>query len=116
MSKVLKLAPGEILINEDDEKTDLYWVQSGELAAIQKRKHYEVHLDHIRAGELIGEMSMIDKKPRSATIQAVTECEVIQFSTDEIYTIFESQPKIIQTLLQTLVERLRKTNARINKS
>lgn len=116
MSNVIKLAPGEILINEDDERSDLFWVQSGELAVIQKRKNYEVHLNNIVAGELIGEMSMIDKKPRSATIQAITNCEIMKFSTDEIYSIFESQPKIIQTLLETLVDRLRKTNARISKS
>ena len=116
MSKVIKLKPGEVLINEGDEKTDLYWVQSGELMVFQRRHHYEIHLDKIKADELIGEMSMIDKKPRSATIQALTDCEIIQFSTDEIYDIFESQPKIIQVLLQTLTDRLRKTNARINKN
>ena len=47
MSKLLKLSPGEILINEGEEKQDLYFVQKGELAVFQKRASYEVHLDKI---------------------------------------------------------------------
>ena len=113
MSKVIKLNAGDILINEGEEERDLFWVKSGELVALQHRPSYEVHLDHIKSDELIGEMSMIDKNSRSATIKAVTDCELIQFSTVEIYSIFNSQPKIIQVLLQTLVDRLRKTNARV---
>ena len=114
MSKLLKLGPGEILIHEGEEKQDLYFVQKGELAVFQKRAGYEVHLDKIFAGELIGELAVIDQLPRSATIKAVTDCEVVQYSNEELKEIFEIQPQIVKILLQTLVDRLRKTTAKLN--
>lgn len=114
MTKVINLKSGGILINEGDLKQDLYWVQVGELEVIQNRKNYEVILDTVKAGELIGEMSPIDHLPRSATIRAKSECEIIMFSAEEIDQILVSQPQIIKILLNTLVERLRKTSAKVN--
>ncbi len=114
MSTILKLNPGDVLIHEGEQKKDLFWVQKGELAVFQKRLSYEIHLDKICAGELIGELAVIDQLPRSATIEALTHCEIIQYSNEELKDIFEAQPQIVKILLQTLVERLRKTTARLN--
>ncbi|MFZ4712185.1 MAG: Crp/Fnr family transcriptional regulator [Bacteriovoracaceae bacterium] len=113
MSKTIKLEAGEVLINEGEKKQDLFWVQKGELAVYQKRASYEIHLDKIHAGELIGELAVIDQLPRSATIKAITACEIIQYSNEELKDLFEAQPQIVKILLQTLVERLRKTTSRL---
>jgi CRP/FNR family cyclic AMP-dependent transcriptional regulator len=62
---------------------------------------------------LVGEISFLDQEPRSATVKALTECELIQIPQETIDGIFKSQPKWLEILVKTLAERLRKANARI---
>jgi CRP-like cAMP-binding protein len=91
----------------------MYWVQNGQLVVTKKRGSEDVVLGHIYSGELVGEISFLDQESRSATVKAVTDCEVIQIPFENIDAIFKSQPKWLEILVKTLAERLRKANSRI---
>jgi CRP-like cAMP-binding protein len=91
----------------------MYWVQQGQLIVTKKRLNEEVILGHIFEGELVGEISFLDKEIRSATVKALTDCELIEIPQETIDNIFKTQPKWLETLVMTLAERLRKANARI---
>ena len=67
----------------------------------------------IGAGEAFGEMSMIDEKPRSATVTAVTETGVSEIRRDDFFNSFQTDPKVALQLLKVLFERLREADARI---
>ncbi len=113
MAKTIKLAPNEILIREGEKSTAMYLVQTGQLVVTKKRGNDEITLGHIYSKELVGEISFLDKEPRSATVQAVTECELIEIPQDTFEKIFSTQPKWLEILYMTLAERLRKADARI---
>jgi CRP-like cAMP-binding protein len=66
------------------------------------------------AGETFGEMSMIDEKPRSATVTAVTETVVREIRRDDFFNSFQTDPKVALTLLKVLFERLRAADAMIS--
>jgi CRP/FNR family cyclic AMP-dependent transcriptional regulator len=72
-----------------------------------------VILGHVYEGELVGEISFLDKESRSATVKALTDCELIEIPQETIDNIFKTQPKWLEILVMTLAERLRKANARI---
>src|SRR6266850_3731785 len=67
----------------------------------------------IGAGEAFGEMSMIDEKPRSATVTAVTETGVSEIRRDDFFNSFQTNPDVALQLLKVLFERLREADARI---
>src|SRR6266850_2337060 len=67
----------------------------------------------IGAGEAFGEMSMIDEKPRSATVTAVTETGVSEIRRDDFFNSFQTDPNVALQLLKVLFERLREADARI---
>jgi CRP-like cAMP-binding protein len=113
MGKKRTLAANEVLLNEGEKSASMFWVQQGQLVVTKKRLNEEVVLGHVFSGELVGEISFLDEQPRSATVKAVTDCELIEIPHDTFLNTFKNQPKWLEVLVKTLAERLRKANARI---
>ena len=113
MAKIIKLVPNQILLKEGERSHNMYWVQSGSLKVTKKRGEEEILLGDIHTGELVGEISFLDEEPRSATVKAISDCELIEIPQETIDNIFRTQPKWLEILVKTLAERLRKANARI---
>jgi CRP-like cAMP-binding protein len=113
MANQLKLTTNQILIREGEHSSSMYWVQSGQLIVTKKRGNEEVTLGHVYSGELVGEISFLDKDARSATVKAMTDSELIEIPRETFDNLFKTQPKWLEILVMTLAERLRKANARI---
>ncbi len=113
MANIVKLSPNQILLNEGEHSRSMYWVQSGQLVVTKKRGNEDVILGHVYTGELVGEISFLDKESRSATVKATIESELIVIPQETFDNIFKGQPKWLDILVKTLAERLRKANARI---
>lgn len=108
---------GNIIIEEGDSSESMYWLKSG-LLIVTKRDpadaSREISLGNISPGELFGEMSFLDKKPRSATVRALANSEILEIPKVKYYDMLMDQPKWMQNLIQNLVDRLRKTNTKVN--
>ncbi len=113
MATIIRLAAEESLIKEGEHSSSMYWVQTGQLVVSKKRGIEEVVLGHVYSGELVGELSFLDKESRSASVRAMTDCELIEIPQETFDNIFKTQPKWLEILVKTLSERLRKANARI---
>jgi CRP/FNR family cyclic AMP-dependent transcriptional regulator len=113
MANLVKLSSNEILIKEGENSNSMYWVQTGQLVVTKKRGAEEIILGHIHSGELVGEISFLDQEPRSATVKALTDCDLIEIPQETIDGVFKKEPKWLEILVKTLAERLRKANARI---
>lgn len=113
MSKVIKLEANQVLIREGEHSNSMFWVQNGQLVVIKRKTNEDVTLGHIYSGELVGEISFLDGEARSATVKAVTETELIEIPRETFDNVFKQQPKWLESLVKTLAERLRKTNARV---
>lgn len=69
----------------------------------------------IRGGEWFGELAAILQTPRTATVRAVTECDVLVFSGPQDTNLYEAMakdPKMIQKLIEQLSTRLIEVNKR----
>jgi CRP-like cAMP-binding protein len=72
-----------------------------------------VHLTYLYPGETFGEMSMIDDKPRSATVTAADDTEVRVIPRDQFLETLSGNPEVALKLLKTVFERLREASAMI---
>lgn len=111
--ETLKLNPGEVLMYEGEESKEMYYIQSGTLAVFKRKGDKENQIGTIISGELVGEMSFMDKAPRSATVKAMTEAVLVVIPRDNFESTIRTMPKWFSALLATLLDRLRKANARI---
>jgi CRP-like cAMP-binding protein len=113
MSESIKLAANEYLMHEGEESMEMYYVQSGNLAVFKKKGDHLQQIGTIMAGELVGEMSFLDGHPRSATVKAISDSELVIVPHAKFTQMIDAHPKWFRALLNTLLDRLRKANARV---
>lgn len=109
------LKEGQLLFKAGDQSDGMYLVRKGELRVFLEQNGKEVMLASVGAGGMIGEMALFDNSPRSASVKAVTDCEVTQISTDDFAKLMKQIPKWFVSLMVALSSRLRTTNERLRK-
>ncbi|MBB5209309.1 EAL domain-containing protein [Chiayiivirga flava] len=103
----IQLQPGERLFREGDAPTTAFLLESGDLAISALRGDSSVHLAQIGAGDIVGEMAVIDDSPRTATATAVTECVLIPIGREQIAERLAHADPVIRSLLQGQLKRYR---------
>jgi CRP/FNR family transcriptional regulator, cyclic AMP receptor protein len=67
----------------------------------------------LQAGEIFGEIAILDGQPRTADATAVTDCELLVLDRREFVPFLERQPEVSLQLLKVLCHRLRLTNEHV---
>tara|TARA_B100000749_G_scaffold84052_1_gene63915 strand:- start:59384 stop:60160 length:777 start_codon:yes stop_codon:yes gene_type:complete len=107
------ISEGETLIREGDPSDCVYILKGGQMAAFKNSETDEVLLGYINEGEFVGEMARFTNENRSATVKALTDCELIEIPDDTLDKVLFSKPSWTKALFQTLSRRLQQSNARI---
>lgn len=105
----------ETIILEDDESVQaLFLIASGEvkvfMTGVDKR---ETILTLLAKGDFFGEMSLIDGDPRSASVKAVTEADVLIIRREHFLQQVRAMPDLAMGLLMEMSKRMRKANRQI---
>jgi CRP/FNR family transcriptional regulator, cyclic AMP receptor protein len=58
-------------------------------------------------GDVVGELSLIDGKVRSATVRALTDVRLLQITSDDFRNLVDSSPKFVRNLLAALSVKVR---------
>ena len=104
---------GEVIFVENEIGETAYVIEQGCVEVLKNLDGKNVHLAYIGAGEPFGEMSMIDEKPRSATVIAVERTIARELHRDDFVKNLQADPQVTMTLLKVLFERLREADATI---
>lgn len=94
---------GERLFSEGDFGDALYLICEGRVGIIKG----ESEVAQIGAGECVGETSVIDGMPRSATAVVIENARFLKIASEDFWDLVSTQPAITKALLQTLSRRLR---------
>lgn len=110
--------PGEKLFEQGDDADALFIVGQGELEVVaQSLTGEKVVLAVLGPGTVVGEMSLIQGGPRSATVESVSESEVFRLEHETFDEMRRQRApaayKIILGLAATVGERRRETDARV---
>ena len=111
----LMLKEGTVLFREGEPSDGMYVVRQGEVLIYLEKGETEVKLAKVASGAMIGEMSLFDKKPRSASAKVTKNSEVTKISNDDFKKIMKQIPKWFVALMASLSSRLRETNERLQK-
>lgn len=107
------LAASEVLFLQNDAGHECFVILSGELEVITYLDQVELRLEVRRAGEIIGEMALIDNSPRSATVRAVTDSTVAVFNEEAFYTLLLNNSILAVEMLRRGTTSLRNTSQRM---
>ena len=106
-----KLREGEVLFRAGDVGDGCYRIQTGLVkVVVASQLGEERTISLLRPGAIVGELSVIDGGPRSASVIAVTDCSLSFFSRAKFQTYIDSHPELTSYLVRTLARRLREAD------
>ena len=109
----IRIMPGDTLIREGEPSDCLYILKSGDLIVSKFAEGKPTQLGNIKPGESVGEMSFLDNLPRSATVKAVTPCELWMINRPQFEQELAKSGVFIQTILKALSGRLRRADKKL---
>ena len=110
-SRRVQANPGDLVIREGDDGDALLIILSGELEITKHDGGREVTLATRKAGEFLGEMSLLEQWPRTASARALSDSQLIEVDAVAFRKVLETSPAIATTILKTMAGRLRSTEA-----
>ncbi len=106
---VLALAPGDVLVEPEQENRSVYIVLEGDLSVkLRGREAFEV--THLGPGECVGEISMVDGLRPSARVEAADRTRVLVLGHDAMWALLNRSHGVAFNLLGILSGRMREHN------
>jgi CRP/FNR family transcriptional regulator, cyclic AMP receptor protein len=110
-AKPVRLKADEVLFLASDPGDGCYRIDEGLLkVSMMSRTGTERILAFMGAGSIVGELSMIDGRPRSAAVVAVRDATLSFLSRSAFEMFAQRQPEIYKSLVTLLATRLRETD------
>ena len=110
------LPAGAQLFAEGSPGMRAYVIMDGEVEIVKKSGNREVLLAIRPAGEVIGEMALLERAPRMASVRAHTDATLLAIHHDELEKLLNNSPSAARAMLGTMVARLRNTEAMLRES
>ena len=97
---------GETVFEEGAEGEHLYLISSGSVEVL----HSGDRIAELGSGECFGEMALLDRTTRSATVRALEATTLVATARDDFNDLLELYPALARTIANVLVARLRERN------
>jgi len=108
--QTVKLRAGDTIIAEGDDGNTAFLIVSGSVQVSVGKEPKAKLVATLTAGDVFGEMSLIEPGPRSATVKAVTDTECLATTYDEFIPLMQNDPQRAITFMGSLVRKLREMN------
>lgn len=95
-----------MIFTENMPGQQLYIIQKGQVKITKIMNENEVLLAMLKPGDIFGEMSLLENKPRSASAIAHEEAVVLVVNRENFQTMVRSQPQIISKITTLMSERI----------
>lgn len=108
VAEELDVSPGQVLVTEGRTGREFFLILDGQ--ATVRRNGRKVAT--LGPGQYFGELALIDRKPRSATVEATTPMKLLVLGQREFAGLLETLPGVAAKLLAGLAQRLREADSR----
>ena len=102
---------GQEVVRQGDTGVGAFIIRSGRVEVVQDRGGSPERIAELKAGDVFGEMALLDEFPRSATVRAIEPTTCLGIQRWHFRGILESHPRIALALLPVLTRRLRSAEA-----
>jgi len=111
--RVVNLEEGQVLFRQGDAASTLYVIVEGAVVPIaegERRRRLAV----LERGEFFGEIGLLTKQPRNATIEAIVDTKLLAIDRRVLWELIAKQPSVAKSLLRFLRARLIDRQIRTN--
>lgn len=110
------LNENEVLCTEGSVGKELYIIQEGQVGVYKESSEGSTHLATVGKNGIIGEMSLLDNQPRSATIRAIEKTKVLIINEGFFAATLTKAPVWLTSIIKIIVSRLRDANKRLDQT
>jgi len=112
--RVRHFARDEVVFHRDDPSGHFFVIVAGTVKlAAQDEGGREVTIAILRGGNVFGELELFDDVPRSVTVTAMTETQVLALNRNDFFEVLERHPRAMRVMLTLLARTIRDTARRI---
>ena len=104
---------GNLIIREGDNAGPLYVIEKGRARAFAGLNGRERNLAFYREGDFFGELSILNDSPRSASVEAFTDCQLLSLEPKSVRDLRRRFPEFDKLLNERLALYQAKTEARV---
>lgn len=104
-AKLLRFGRGEKIIEEGKEGRSMFILVRGSANVFVNVNDEQRHVATLKDGDYCGEMSLLTGEPRSATVRALTDCEMWELSKDTLADILAENNVLVDRLSEILAKR-----------
>ncbi len=108
--------PGDLILQEGDPSDVVYETISGEVEIFTKLEDRTIILGTVKTGEFLGEMGIIEHRPRNASARAKTQVVALRLEKWEFLKLMSENPSSAHRLIIRLSERLRALNEKLTEA
>jgi small-conductance mechanosensitive channel/CRP-like cAMP-binding protein len=98
-------APGEAIVRRGQEGNSMFVIVRGSVKVQIPEHDYQKTINKLKANDFFGEMSLLTGQPRTATVIAEEETEVIQIKKTALKPLFEANPELMKAICDIIEER-----------
>ena len=103
-----KLAKDDVLMRKGESGDSLFLIRNGWMKIVTvDSKGDELIINKCGPGETIGEMALLDRAPRSATVVALEDAEVLELKQDVFEKLLDQRPDVSLGIIRSYSKRLR---------
>jgi small-conductance mechanosensitive channel len=104
-ARVRVYAPGEAIVRIGQEGNSMFVINRGSVKVQIPDGSSQRTINELHENDFFGEMSLLTGQPRTATVIAAEETEVLQIRKTAIKPIFEANPKLVSAISEIIGER-----------
>ncbi len=101
---------GQVIIKEGETGQQAYLIQSGEVGVYIGKEEGQVEIARLGTGQIVGEMAFISDAPRTATVKAVADCNLIVISREQFKEKIKESDPTIRAIVHMLSQRIVESN------
>ena len=107
-ARFVALKAGDVVCRQGDAGRDLYILESGSVLVQQGSRV----LAKLGAGDVVGELAVLDDQPRSADVIAVEETRLLEIRGSEFSALLEANGTLARHMLRVMAGRVRNASAK----
>ncbi len=104
----------EQVVSRQDESSDVYFIVSGDVrVTIYSRSGRQVSFRDLGSGQMFGDLSAIDGRPRSATVVALADSLILSMPSERFWEALRAHPAVTEATLKELANLIRRLSDRV---
>lgn len=116
MLEVVELKAGQLLFSEGSDGDKAYIIKDGELEITKASGARQILLAVRKQGDVIGEMALLEDRPRMATVTAGTETTLLAIQRETLEKLLSVSSSAAEAMFYTVLRRFRSTTSKLRQS